>query len=209
MLFQSFDPALLSTLLTALPREPKNKDKVQSILKQLDTSRMRKRLEKLTSFQNRYYRSETGAQASQWVFDVVNDIVKASGRTRVQVEQFHHSWPQDSIIVRMEPLGPSSGTLPTVIVGSHLDTVRGSFWREGRAPGADDDGSGTVTSLEAFTALMMDKTFEPKEAALEFHWYSGEEGLFFKKKDMISICINFSFHSGPTWLSRCGCLVSA
>ncbi|KAG1241037.1 hypothetical protein G6F68_017079 [Rhizopus microsporus] len=44
----------------------------------------------------------------------------------------------------------------------------------GRAPGADDDGSGTVTILEAFRSLVQNG-FKP-ERSVEFHWYSGEEG---------------------------------
>ena len=43
-----------------------------------------------------------------------------------------------------------------------------------RAPGADDDGSGTVTILEVFRALVT-VGFRPPRP-VEFHWYSAEEG---------------------------------
>jgi len=43
-----------------------------------------------------------------------------------------------------------------------------------RAPGADDDGSGTVTILEVFHALVT-VGFRPPRP-VEFHWYSAEEG---------------------------------
>lgn len=42
------------------------------------------------------------------------------------------------------------------------------------APGADDDGSGTVTILEVLRVLAAGQ-FVPKNS-LEFHWYSAEEG---------------------------------
>lgn len=42
------------------------------------------------------------------------------------------------------------------------------------APGADDDGSGTTSALEAFRALVHGN-FTPA-APVEFHWYSAEEG---------------------------------
>ncbi|KAJ7300862.1 hypothetical protein DFH08DRAFT_979251 [Mycena albidolilacea] len=42
------------------------------------------------------------------------------------------------------------------------------------APGADDDGSGSVTILENYRALLA-ADFHP-ERSLEFHWYSAEEG---------------------------------
>ena len=47
-----------------------------------------------------------------------------------------------------------------------------------RAPGADDDGSGTVTTLEALRLTIQQLvagTFVP-ENTLEFHFYSAEEG---------------------------------
>lgn len=43
------------------------------------------------------------------------------------------------------------------------------------APGADDDGSGTVSILEAFRVLA-DSGFIPANGPVEFHWYAAEEG---------------------------------
>ena len=40
------------------------------------------------------------------------------------------------------------------------------------APGADDDGSGSMSILEAYRALIA-AGFHP-ERAVEFHWYSAE-----------------------------------
>ena len=46
------------------------------------------------------------------------------------------------------------------------------------APGADDDGSGTVTILEAFRVLLSSDDVVAGNApnTIEFHWYSAEEG---------------------------------
>ncbi|KAJ1552432.1 Leucine aminopeptidase 1, partial [Nowakowskiella sp. JEL0078] len=44
----------------------------------------------------------------------------------------------------------------------------------GRAPGADDDGSGSTTIFEAFR-LLVTSGFEPTRS-IEFQWYSAEEG---------------------------------
>lgn len=43
---------------------------------------------------------------------------------------------------------------------------------------ADDDGSGTVTILEAFRVLLTDSRVSTGQApnTIEFHWYAGEEG---------------------------------
>lgn len=59
-----------------------------------------------------------------------------------------------------------------VIVGAHMDSTGGSS--TARGSGADDNGSGTVTILEAFRVLANAK-FAPQNT-IEFHWYGGEEG---------------------------------
>lgn len=46
--------------------------------------------------------------------------------------------------------------------------------RSGRAPGADDDGSGTVNLIEVFRALVA-SGFKPT-TPVEFHFNAGEEG---------------------------------
>lgn len=58
------------------------------------------------------------------------------------------------------------------ILGAHQDST--NFLPFLAAPGADDDGSGTVTILEALRALVT-AGFQP-ESDVEWHWYSAEEG---------------------------------
>ena len=84
--------------------------------------------------------------------------------------KFTHSWAQFSVIAHINGSSPSA---PLVILGAHEDSV--NLWNPytGRAPGADDDGSGTVNLLEVFRALVA-ADFRPS-APVEFHWYSGEE----------------------------------
>lgn len=59
-----------------------------------------------------------------------------------------------------------------VIVGAHYDSTGGSS--TARGPGADDNGSGVVTQLEALRVIA-NAAFKPKNT-LEFHFYAGEEG---------------------------------
>lgn len=42
-----------------------------------------------------------------------------------------------------------------------------------RAPGADDDGTGSVNAIEAFRVLVQ-TGFKPS-TPVEFHWYAAEE----------------------------------
>lgn len=94
----------------------------------------------------------------------------AASRSDITVSAFTHSWTQFSIIAKIP--GKTSG--PVTIVGAHMDSINLSNPTSGRAPGADDDGTGTVNLIESFRALLA-ADFKPT-TPVEFHWYSGEEG---------------------------------
>lgn len=117
------------------------------------------------SFNNRHYRSSTGTQASTWLFDTVSSV--ASANSAITVRRVTHSFNQPSIIATLP--GANSRI---VIVGAHYDSTAGST--TARAPGADDNGSGTVVVLEALRVLAQSR-FVPTNT-LEFHFYAGEEG---------------------------------
>lgn len=119
----------------------------------------------LHRFHTRHYRSATGTQASAWLFDQVSKIGAAN--PAITVNRFTHSYNQPSIIAQIPGEKPD-----LVIVGAHMDSTAGSS--TARSPGADDNGSGSVTILEAFRVLA-ESGFKPKNT-IEFHWYSGEEG---------------------------------
>ncbi|CAG8631426.1 291_t:CDS:2, partial [Acaulospora morrowiae] len=164
------------------PAGPAFYDEVTPFIGNLTTEYMQKNLEKFTSFRNRYFRSKFGAQSSNWLFEQVSNIVKgAKLDASISVSQFEHKWPQKSIIARFEGSDPEKDN-EVVIVGAHQDSV--NMWMPyfGRAPGADDDGSGTVTILEAFRVLV-EGNFRPKRT-VEFHWYSAEEGGLLGSQDI-------------------------
>lgn len=51
----------------------------------------------MSSFYNRYYTTQTGIDASQWLKDYWQQL--AASRSDISVEYFTHSWAQSSIIV--------------------------------------------------------------------------------------------------------------
>jgi bacterial leucyl aminopeptidase len=65
-----------------------------------------------------------------------------------------------------------------------MDSINLNNPSSGRAPGADDDGTGTVNLIEIVRALV-DSDFEPA-TPLEFHWYSGEEAGLLGSQDIAS-----------------------
>ncbi|OAP60291.1 hypothetical protein AYL99_05293 [Fonsecaea erecta] len=156
------------------PSKPAYKHEVKALMETLDKDNMRKHLEGLTAFHTRYYRSQYGIDAAMWLHDQIEEVIDASGAFNysASLNLFPHTWGQPSIIARFP-----GRTNHTIVIGAHLDSVN-MFFPYLRAPGADDDGSGTVTILEALTALLKSEKIVngSSENTIEFHWYSAEEG---------------------------------
>ncbi|KAG4432958.1 hypothetical protein IFR05_011553 [Cadophora sp. M221] len=136
-----------------------------ALIAKLTTTGPKSWLTTLTDFYNRYYRSTYGTQAGTWLLSQVKTI--ASTNAAITVTTFTHSFNQPSIIAKIP--GTSSNL---VIVGAHYDSTGGSS--TARGPGADDNGSGVVTILEALRVIAA-SGFKPKNT-IEFHFYAGEEG---------------------------------
>ncbi|KAF5547869.1 leucyl aminopeptidase [Fusarium phyllophilum] len=156
------------------PKKCANQDDVKKLSKNLEKKNMQANLEKLTSFHTRYFKSDYGLQSSDWVLEKVNQIIKDAGaEDTVFAESFPHTWKQHSVIATIP--GQSNST---VVIGAHQDSINLFLPSILAAPGADDDGSGTVTIMEVFRALLNSKDVVKGKApnTIEFHWYSAEEG---------------------------------
>jgi len=124
----------------------------------------------LSGLNSRYYQADTGKQAAEWIYGQLN-LFKGN-RTDIEVMYFDNPWKQASVIARF--LGATSTN--TVVLGAHEDSV--NWYSSGpvearRAPGADDDGSGTVTILEVFRVLAT-SGYRPNNT-LEIQFYAAEE----------------------------------
>ncbi|EEB91933.1 hypothetical protein MPER_09634, partial [Moniliophthora perniciosa FA553] len=128
-------PALTSLAPLATYPAPSHTSAIKSILSTLSISNMQADLATFTAFNNRYYSSSTGAQASDWLLNKVKT----------------HSFPSKSSVIA-KVAGSTSG--PVTIFGAHMDSINLRNPSSGRAPGADDDGTGTVNLIEALRALV-------------------------------------------------------
>lgn len=157
------------------PKKPVLQKELYPMIKNLSKSNMQANLEKLSSFHTRYYKSDYGKQSSEWLLERVQSVIEEAGADRhgVYAEHFKHPWGQNSIIATVPGQNNS-----TVVVGAHQDSINLFLPSIFSAPGADDDGSGTVTILEAFRVLLTSKDIikGKGENTVEFHWYSAEEG---------------------------------
>lgn len=149
-----------------------HEDTVKDLISKLDKTYVQEQLTTFSNFFTRFFLSNEGKQASEWLLTEVQGVIEASGAKGASAKAFPHNWVQSSIIATI----PGKST-DKIVVGAHLDSINQSN-RTGRSPGADDNGSGCMTTLEAMRVLLSDPKIAAGEGinTLEFHWYSGEEG---------------------------------
>lgn len=171
--------------VVAFPTELSHRGDLQPLLAKLSQTEMQANLEQLSSFHTRYYKSDYGRQSSEWLLSRIREVIGQSPAAGVNITATafpHRAFPQASIVVRM-----AGRTDDTVVVGAHQDSINLFLPSLLAAPGADDDGSGTVTILEALRVLL---TAPAVVAAgglrntLEFHWYAAEEGGLLGSQDL-------------------------
>lgn len=150
---------------------------VTPMVAQVEELSIRDMIVKLSEFNTRYYKSETGIKSSEFIRDSWANLSKH--RTDVKVELYKHpSWPQASIIMTIEGSEKSD---EIVIVGGHADSIAGMFGGSGRAPGADDNASGIATITEVIKILMKNN-YKPNRT-VQFMGYAAEEvGLLGSKE---------------------------
>ncbi|QUC17532.1 uncharacterized protein UV8b_01773 [Ustilaginoidea virens] len=155
----------LITRAVIYPKGALHKDEGDQLLAKTSVEGPKSWLKTYSDFHTRNYMTSTGVQAANWLFSQVKSI--ASNNSAITVKQFRHSsFNQRSIIAQLP--GNSSDL---VVVGAHLDSVTKTL--NGRSPGAEDDGSGTVVILEALRVLAQ-SGLRPNNT-IEFHWYAAEE----------------------------------
>ncbi|KAJ2347668.1 hypothetical protein GGF43_004705, partial [Coemansia sp. RSA 2618] len=147
---------------------------VEPLLKQVSRDLPTAVLRNFTQFNNRYFNSKLGQQSSEYLFSMVQETGGAA-----KVSKFTHKFPQSSVIARLE--GTSSSD-EIVVVSAHQDSINQAN-HAGRAPGADDDGSGTVAILEVLRVLAQSSL--KLKRSVEFHWYAGEEGGLLGSADVV------------------------
>jgi len=163
-----FDDAERVVVALPLPTKPVQQALVDELLERADINIVTATLNQLSGFFTRYYRSQTGVQAAQWIEKEFQNW--AFGRDDINVKFFNHTnFPQPSVIATIPGQGPNQKSV--VIIGAHLDSIGSTT--TGRSPGVDDDGTGTATILEIFRVLSQ-ANYVP-DFTLQFIGYAGEE----------------------------------
>ncbi|KAJ3272308.1 Leucine aminopeptidase 1 [Terramyces sp. JEL0728] len=180
--FKNFDsiekfsaPKAISTFPTALSQQTL----VNSLISQIQVDNVKAHVTKLSSFPERYYKSQNGVDAAAWLYNEVANLAKVvSPKVKLTVQYFKHTqWKQPSVIARLEPV-TATGPGDIVITGTHFDTA--SYNKGGLGgdisrpnPAADDCASGSSVIAETLR-ILVNQNFVPKRP-IEFHWYAAEE----------------------------------
>lgn len=162
------DTPLTVNSVVQYPKKPQFQYVLDELLGNLSRSNLETSLEEFSSFYTRYARSGYGYESSEWLFGRIFNA--SSLRPEITVKRFHHEFPQNSIIATIPGTKRPNDV---VVIGAHQDSINLIAPNLLPAPGADDDGSGSMTILEAF-ATLVESGFEP-ENTVEFHWYAAEE----------------------------------
>ncbi|KOH01231.1 putative aminopeptidase DI49_0588 [Saccharomyces eubayanus] len=160
----------------AYPTDISNKGIVDDLISNIDKDSMYKNLAKFTSFYTRYYKSEYGFESANWLAATIVNITEGVSQDILTIDHFDHvEWKQYSIIVRILGL---TNPEDVIVVGSHQDSINLLLPSIMAAPGADDNGSGTITNLEALRLYVEKylKVGHRPNNTVEFHFYSAEEG---------------------------------
>ncbi|RHZ10814.1 hypothetical protein DYB37_011163, partial [Aphanomyces astaci] len=146
----------------------------------IQTTDLKQSLESFVNkYANRLFNSTEGGQSWHWIYDQAVELASTTvtnTNVKVTVRQVTHPWGQYSVIARVEPTTIVKDDI--VILSAHQDTINKRDWEDPVkryiAPGADDDGSGTVTILKTLKYLLATPEWAPIRP-VEFHWYSAEE----------------------------------
>lgn len=162
----------LQDFVRIFPMTPSQQSIVDPLLDKISVSESTKFLTSFSEdFLNRYYTSESGVAALQWLADHMNGIASRAGRSDVNCTLFQHSFPQPSVICSI--MGQGLNADEVVVVGAHADSINSRSPVNGKAPGADDDGSGITSNVEIFRVLL-ESGFRPNRR-IDFIGYAAEE----------------------------------
>lgn len=182
---------------------------VGQVIKQLVPNDMWSDLTTLSGFHDRYAKSDNGVKAMEWIKQRITQLAEENHFTDYTISNVTTPYyQQPSLIIKI-----GQGNEPGVVIGAHMDTTSGAYTNK---PGADDDGTGSVTVIEVARGLFSSALTFKKPIYLM--WYAAEEeGLLgsravvasFKKQNIAIDAVmhfdmtGYAYRKDPTlWLMR-------
>lgn len=143
--------------------------KIVNALPLLSEEELRKNVQWLSSYSDRFNKAK---DPNKHVLDLkvkLESMMKGSSLPYQISIVNHQSTGQKSL--RLTLTG-SEHPDEIIILGAHLDSINQSWGGSSKAPGADDNASGSSNILEALRVMIQQG--QPRRS-IEFMWYAGEE----------------------------------
>ncbi|MES1915967.1 MAG: hypothetical protein MHM6MM_007838, partial [Cercozoa sp. M6MM] len=104
----------------------------------------------------------------------IKDELKSLPRLTVEAHKIRFDM-SNNVVARLQGTNDS---LSPVVIGTHYDCQNHNVWdKTGRAPGANENGTGVAVNLALAAALA--RSSHRLERTVEFHFYTGEEQGYF------------------------------
>lgn len=146
-----------------------SREEIATALDELDANRIRGTVEFLSAFPTRFNKGTTpNSHIAPFIERLSAIATQASYPIKIETVD-HKSTPQKSIKLTIQG---STRPSEVIVLGGHLDSISGFMGMGGKAPGADDNASGSAALVEALRVLTLKA--QP-ERTIEFYWYAGEE----------------------------------
>lgn len=153
-------------LAEPIPDVPK-KASIENAVQQVSETNLRDSVQWLSQFPSRYHKGPNNNQPVEELAQKARQSLQTAKFPFVVETITHARTPQKSVHVRL--IGKDHPE-EIVVLGGHLDSI--ANWGFGRAPGADDNASGSSNLLEALRIVAQ---YGQPSRSIDFFWYAGEE----------------------------------
>ena len=142
---------------------------VTAAVNSVSEENLRSHVEFLSKYETRDNRGSSANEPIEAFKSRIEEVLK-DAKVPYKIDLISHQrTPQKSIRVS---LTGSERPSEIVVIGGHIDSINQDWFGDKRAPGADDNASGSACVLEALR--IVSHGAQPKRT-VEFFWYAGEE----------------------------------
>ena len=144
------------------------KPEIQNAVSQIQADNIKNFVTWLSGFPSRYARQSDPNQHVRQMQEKLQTLLQSS-KLKTELKLIEHKIVQQKTI-QVKLIG-SLHPEHVIVLGAHFDSISG-WMGDGKAPGADDNASGSGSLFEALRVLLSGQ--QPTKT-IEFYWYAGEE----------------------------------
>jgi len=171
----SFEPMDVPTPTYPTPN-PDNNKIVFDMYDKINVDNMKATVDDLSNLHTRYYLSSMSTKAPEYLKSKIKEIIKQYNSKYISIVDIPNSgFDQNNVVAILHAdKDNGDGDNSIVVVGGHLDSTTGGDPTDKRAPGADDDASGSSIVLETLR-LIAQSGWRGKHD-VHFMFFAAEEG---------------------------------